>query len=69
MIIGHPGNDPALGRSVSETLRMLDALRFYGENAWLCPADHQEGDKGVKASTEGTVDYLFRFAKKKNESK
>jgi len=34
-------NDPALGRIVSETLRMLDAVRFCDEHGKLYPADWQ----------------------------
>ena len=39
-------NDPALGRSITETLRMLDALRFHEKHGKLCPADWQSGDGG-----------------------
>ena len=34
-------NDDALGRSVSETLRMLDALQFHEEKGHVCPANWQ----------------------------
>lgn len=58
-------NDPALGRSVSETLRMLDAIRFHEKHGKLCPADWQNGDGGVMPNEDGAIDYLSRFAKKK----
>ncbi|MBN2243623.1 MAG: peroxiredoxin [Acidobacteria bacterium] len=59
-------NDPALGRSVTETLRMLDAVRFYDQHGRLCPADWQQGDDGVKPTTDGAIDFLSRFARKKS---
>jgi peroxiredoxin (alkyl hydroperoxide reductase subunit C) len=51
-------NDMPLGRSVEETLRMVDALQFYEENGEVCPADWHKGDDGIKASTDGISDYL-----------
>ena len=51
-------NDMPLGRSVSETLRMVDALQFFEENGEVCPADWHKGDKGMKATQEGVADYL-----------
>jgi len=62
-------NDPTLGRSVSETLRMLDALRFHEKHGKLCPADWQNGDEGVTPTEEGAIDYLSRFARKKAENR
>ncbi|MFC2173967.1 peroxiredoxin [Acidobacteriota bacterium] len=58
-------NDLALGRNVDECLRMLDALRFHEERGHVCPANWQEGDAGMKPTTEGLVDYLSKFAKAK----
>lgn len=51
-------NDMPLGRSVSETLRMVDALQFFEENGEVCPADWHAGDKALKATQEGIADYL-----------
>ena len=62
-------NDPALGRSVTETLRMLDAIRFHERHGKLCPADWQNGDGGVAPTQDGVIDYLSKFAKKKPMSK
>ncbi len=47
-----------LGRSVEETLRMVDALQFFEENGEVCPADWHAGDKGLTASQEGISEYL-----------
>ena len=62
-------NDPALGRSVAETLRMLDALRFHDKHGKLCPADWQEGDGGLTSTAESVIDYISKFAKKKSADK
>jgi len=62
-------NDPALGRSVAETLRMLDALRFHDKHGKLCPADWQEGDGGLTSTAESVIDYISKFAKKKSAHK
>ncbi len=56
-------NDPALGRSVAETLRMLDALRFHEKHGRLCPANWQEGDEGMVPTSDGAIDYLSKFAR------
>jgi peroxiredoxin (alkyl hydroperoxide reductase subunit C) len=53
-------NDFPLGRSVEETLRMVDALTFFEENGEVCPADWHKGDKGMKATAEGVASYLSK---------
>lgn len=55
-------NDLPLGRSVSEMLRMVDALAFYEENGDVCPANWQKGEGGMKATREGTGSYLAKQA-------
>ena len=57
-------NDLPLGRSVSEALRMLDALRFFEEKGRLCPANWEKGNEGMEESTGGVIDYLSKFSKK-----
>lgn len=51
-------NDMPLGRSVKETLRMIDAWQFYEENGEVCPADWHRGDEGMQESHEGVANYL-----------
>ncbi|HOH99370.1 MAG TPA: peroxiredoxin [Bacteroidales bacterium] len=51
-------NDMPLGRSVEETLRMIDALQFFEENGEVCPANWHKGEKAMKATHEGVSDYL-----------
>src|SRR6056297_4273272 len=53
-------NDMPLGRSVDETLRMVDALKFFEENGEVCPANWKKGDKALKATQEGISDYLSK---------
>ncbi|NIO29756.1 MAG: redoxin domain-containing protein [Candidatus Latescibacteria bacterium] len=57
-------NDLPLGRSVAETLRMLDALRYYEERGRLCPANWEKGEEGMEGTAEGVIDYLSKYAKK-----
>ncbi|NIP43937.1 MAG: peroxiredoxin [candidate division Zixibacteria bacterium] len=59
-------NDDALGRSVPEALRMVDALRFHERSGNVCPANWEEGKESLKPTTEGVVDYLSKFGKKRD---
>lgn len=54
-------NDLPLGRSVTEALRMVDALRFFEDNGEVCPADWHAGKAGMKATAEGVAEYLSKF--------
>ncbi len=56
-------NDMPLGRSVEETLRMVDALQFFEENGEVCPADWHVGDEGMKANADGVAEYLSKHKK------
>ena len=56
-------NDDPIGRSVDEALRTLDALRFHDEHGDVCPANWKKGDKAMKATTEGVIDYLSKYAR------
>jgi peroxiredoxin (alkyl hydroperoxide reductase subunit C) len=51
-------NDLPLGRSVDETLRMIDALLFHEEKGEVCPADWEKGQDGMVADAEGVAKYL-----------
>jgi len=53
-------NDLPLGRSVDETLRMVDALRHFEEYGEVCPANWQAGKEAMTASAEGVADYLSK---------
>jgi len=53
-------NDLPLGRSVNETLRMVDALQFFEENGEVCPADWHAGEEAMVADHEGVARYLSK---------
>jgi peroxiredoxin (alkyl hydroperoxide reductase subunit C) len=56
-------NDLPLGRSIDETLRMVDALQYFEMNGEVCPADWKAGKKGLKATQEGISTYLAEHMK------
>ncbi|MCF8331713.1 MAG: peroxiredoxin [Bacteroidales bacterium] len=51
-------NDMPLGRSVEETLRMVDALQFCEKHGEVCPADWHQGDDAMVESQESIATYL-----------
>jgi peroxiredoxin (alkyl hydroperoxide reductase subunit C) len=55
-------NDLPLGRNIDEMLRMVDTMLFTNEHGEVCPAGWEEGDEGMKASTEGVAEYLAKHA-------
>lgn len=55
-------NDLPLGRNMDEMIRMCEALLFFEEHGEVCPAGWNEGDKGMKATTEGVKEYLSQNA-------
>lgn len=46
-------NDLPLGRNVSETLRMVDALQFTEKHGEVCPANWNLGDKSMSPTQNG----------------
>jgi len=51
-------NDLPLGRSVEETLRILDALIYFEQHGEVCPANWQTGKKGMKPTHDGLISYF-----------
>jgi alkyl hydroperoxide reductase subunit AhpC len=51
-------NDLPLGRSVSEAVRMVQALQYFEENGEVCPANWERGKAGMKADPTGSQDYF-----------
>ena len=49
-----------LGRSITETLRMIDALQYFEKHGEVCPADWHEGEKALVATQEGIAEYLAK---------
>jgi peroxiredoxin (alkyl hydroperoxide reductase subunit C) len=53
-------NDPALGRSIDETLRLVDALKHTEEYGEVCPAGWSKGDDAMKPTSDGVASYLTK---------
>jgi len=53
-------NNLGLGRSVHETLRLVDALTHLQEYGEVCPANWQAGDEAMNPSHDGVADYLSK---------
>ena len=51
-------NDLPLGRSISEALRMIDALEFYEKNGEVCPANWKPGSKTMTPDHEGLAKFF-----------
>jgi len=61
-------NDLAIGRSVEEAIRTLDAVIFvdtHGDE--VCPANWHPGQKTVKTTFDGIADYLSGASEKKKK--
>ena len=53
-------NNMPLGRSITETLRMIDALQYFEKHGEVCPADWHEGEEALVATQEGIAEYLAK---------
>ena len=54
-------NDLPLGRSVEETLRILDALLFFEKHGEVCPANWKVGSTSMKLTQEELEKYFTRL--------
>ncbi len=57
-------NDLPLGRSVSEILRLFDAIQHHEKNGEVCPANWKLGDQAMQATPESVAKYLEENADK-----
>jgi peroxiredoxin (alkyl hydroperoxide reductase subunit C) len=57
-------NDLPLGRSVEETLRLVDALQHTEEHGEVCPAGWNKGKTAMKANPQGVSTFLKENATK-----
>ncbi|MDR0747546.1 MAG: peroxiredoxin [Helicobacteraceae bacterium] len=57
-------NDLPIGRSIDETLRIVDAVIFTNKYGEVCPAGWRHGEEGMKATPKGVADYLAKNATK-----
>lgn len=51
-------NNLPLGRNVEEAVRMVKALQFFEKNGEVCPANWNEGSKGMKPNEKGLKEYF-----------
>lgn len=51
-------NNFALGRNVSELLRVVDSLTHVEKHGEVCPANWNVGDRAMTATREGVVKYF-----------
>lgn len=51
-------NDLPVGRSVDETLRLVQAFQFTDENGEVCPANWKPGSKTIIPDPEKKLDYF-----------
>lgn len=51
-------NDLPLGRSVEESLRILDALIYFDKHGEVCPANWKEGARSMQPTQEGLEKYF-----------
>lgn len=51
-------NDLPLGRNIDEYLRLIDALHFHEEHGEVCPANWEEGKRGMKDDPAGLKAYF-----------
>ncbi len=56
-------NNLGVGRSVDETLRVLQAFQFVRENGDVCPADWKPGTKAMTADWEKSKEYFAATAR------
>lgn len=54
-------NNLAIGRSVDEVLRIIDALQHHEKYGDVCPANWKKGSLSMKPSSEGVADYLSKI--------
>ena len=51
-------NDLPVGRSVDETLRLVQAFQFTDENGEVCPAGWKPGKDSMKPDPTGSKEYF-----------
>ncbi|KAF8063083.1 PRDX1 [Scenedesmus sp. PABB004] len=51
-------NDLPIGRSVEETLRLVQAIQFHAKYGEVCPANWKPGDKTIIADPDRSLEYF-----------
>jgi len=57
-------NDLPVGRSVDESLRLVQALQFTDKHGEVCPAGWKPGSDSIKADVRGSKDYFQKQGSK-----
>lgn len=60
-------NNLPVGRSVEETLRLIEAYQFVAKHGEVCPANWKPGSKTMKADAEGSLEYFASGATEHDE--
>lgn len=53
-------NDLPLGRSVTEVLRIVDALQYFETKGEVCPANWEQGKDALEATHTSVAEYLAK---------
>ena len=51
-------NNLPVGRSVDETLRLVQAFQFVAEHGEVCPANWKPGDKTINTSGDNSLEFF-----------
>ncbi|KAI7906222.1 thioredoxin-like protein [Cokeromyces recurvatus] len=51
-------HDLPIGRSVDETLRVIEAIQFTDEHGEVCPANWTKGEKAIKPDPKGSQEFF-----------
>lgn len=54
-------NDAPVGRSVEETLRLIQAFQYSDQFGEVCPANWKPGDKTIKPDQDEKLDYFKMY--------
>ena len=55
-------NNLPIGRSIEETIRVVDALQHTEQHGEVCPANWSKGDEAMTPTAEGVASYLSNNA-------
>lgn len=53
-------NDLPVGRSVDETLRLVQAFQFTDKNGEVCPSDWKPNSATIKPDIKGSKEYFSK---------
>ena len=60
-------NDLPVGRSVDETLRLVQAFQYSDEQGEVCPCGWKPGDETIKPNPVDSLDYFKKIGSKKQK--